>query len=283
MLRKANLRAGKAELQNIEETYFKTDSAVTESADDNEANFLQKRSDFSRSIIFLNGTIETALSECRRQAQTEEIEDAPPDTEQRTDNTAHPELDARLQSIEKYMQSARKEVDTVFLPDAPSREPLQRILQDTENLSSMARAITALNSASKWVWGGLGKALKASPQALIKVMSGVKAINEVARPMTKRWNDLQTDLTNFGHDQIDETADAVIESGDIAKAKLKSTPPPVNPKDQASRTNKRPIGRIAGRPSRRQKSRTSPCSQAGRPKKRRRERERNRPARESLE
>ncbi len=130
------------------------------------------------------------------------------------------------------MRASREAVDTLFIEDAPSRKPLQRIIQDTENISSMARAIAALNSASKWVWVGLGKALKASPQALIKVMNGVKVANEIARLLTKRWNDFQTDITNFGHDQMDKTANAVIETVKIARAKLNPTPPPVDPEIQ---------------------------------------------------
>jgi len=231
----ANLRVGKTELQNIEETYFRTNTAVTKDTDNQETSFLLRRSELGQSIIVLKGTIETALSQCRKQSNGDEAEDAPPDNEQRTNNQnnlTRPKLDEKLLSIEQRMHLAHTEISEIFVEGAPSREPLERIIQDTENLSRMMRATLALNSASKWVWSGLGRALKASPKALIKVMKRVKIANEIVRPLTKRWNDVQSDLTTFAHDQVDKTADAVMESAAIADAMLNHIPPPVDPKVQ---------------------------------------------------
>ena len=237
-----NLRAGKAELQNIEDVYFKTDAAVAEATDE-AVSHLSRRSDFGRAVTHLKGTVDNALNQCRKQAHTTEAEDAAPETERRADILATParaDLEARLQAVEQAMHAARDEVEAVFLPDAPSREPLRRILQDTENTSRMARAVTGLKSGSKWVWVGLGKALKAVSKVTIKIMNGVKVANEVARVGTAGWAKIQKILTTAGHDIVDEVADTLIRGATILDQAINpetppletpppETPPPVDP------------------------------------------------------
>lgn len=209
---RSSLRAANAEIQNLEEQYFKTDSEISELDANDEQNFLQRRSELGRATLILKGTVQTALSICRRQSGETESDDLPPNSENRRILDPLDNMDARLLIIEQTMDRNSVVVDEILPIGFANKNLLKRTIVDTKNLSVITRSVLAMRTGSNWVWVGLSKTLKAAPRAALAVIKAIKKGNDISRKVSKRWNEFQSDFSEFVHDQIDKTADSIIAS-----------------------------------------------------------------------
>lgn len=237
----SHLRGAGEELQNLATTYFATQAEIASSSDDIDADTvkLSRDGELGEPLGKLQTAVSNALRECRQQARTQPQEDSAPDDEARTDTPTHPTDSAlspeNLTAIETRSQSAREDIDRIFNPDAPSREHLKRILQDVESTSRMTRALQGMKSASVWVWSGLGKTWRGLPGALRKVAKGVKVANDVLRQFTQYWNDLQSDITSFIHDQVNNITKVLDRTAQILQDAQTPPIPAPPPRDEDER------------------------------------------------